>query len=369
MRKNLKILRFLLEKEFKQIKRDKLILRIMFFIPIVQLILLPFAADFEMKNINLAIVTNDYSVDAARLTNKILSSGYFKLSTTEYSYEAALPFMEKNNADIILEYPLRMAEDVQREGYATVAITANAVNGTKAGLGSSYLASIIRQFNLEQASVYQNSFPQVKSTHLFNPHLDYKAYMVPGILAFLLTLVGGFLSALNIVGEKEKGTIEQINVSPVPKSLFLISKLVPFWVIGLIILTLGMLISALLYGFLPEGNLLVIYLFAAVYLVALTGLGLAISSISANQQQAMFSMFFCMILFALLSGLFTPISSMPEWAQTITLANPIRYFVEVMRMIYLKGSTFGDIIGHFLIICLFAVFFNTLAVVGYRKKN
>jgi len=174
---------------------------------------------------------------------------------------------------------------------------------------------------------------------------------------------------LNIVSEKEKGTIEQINVSPVPKSLFLLSKLIPFWVIGFVLLTVAILIAWLIYGLVPEGSFGVIYLFAAVYLIAFTGFGLAISSFSSTQQQAMLTAFFFLIIFALLSGLFTPISSMPEWAQKITLANPVRYFVDVMRMVYLKGSGFADLRGHFVIVCLFAVFFNLLAVISYRKKG
>ena len=367
--KNIRILRFLLEKEFKQIKRDPLIPRLIILMPIIQLIILPFAANFEMKNVNLAVVDNDHSTMTTQLTDKIVSSGYFRLVTIEDSYEEALPFMEQNSADIILEYPLEMEKDLGREGSSIVSITANAVNGTKAGLGTSYLATIIRQYNLDQAPEGTAAPVQITSTHLFNPHLDYKAYMVPGIMAFLLTLVGGFLSALNIVGEKEKGTIEQINVTPVPKGIFMLSKLVPFWIIGLLLLTLGIIIAWLIYGFTPTGSVFTIYLFAAIYLIALTGLGLAVSAISATQQQAMFTMFFCAMLFALLSGLFTPISSMPQWAQTITLFNPIRYFVEVMRMIYLKGSLLTDITGHFIIVCLFAVFFNALAIIGYRKKS
>ena len=188
-------------------------------------------------------------------------------------------------------------------------------------------------------------------------------------MAFLLTVISGFLSALNIVSEKEKGTIEQINVTPVPKYLFLLSKLIPFWIIGFILLTLAILVGWVIYGLTPLGNFGLIYLFAAVYLVAFTGFGLTISSISSTQQQAMLSAFFIMIIFVLLSGLFTPISSMPAWAQQITLFNPIRYFIEVIRMVYLKGSTFIDLQGHFVITCLFAVFFNVLAVISYRKQS
>ena len=345
------MLRYLLEKEFKQIRRDRFMPKIIFIIPIMQLIILPFAANFEMRNINLSIVDNDHSVTSMQLVDKVLSSGYFRLTDRSDRYDEALTSVESNESDIILEIPSDFERDLGKEGRAGVMIAANAVNGTKGGLGSSYLSSIIQDFNREKGFASMGSGRGVASINLFNPHLSYKIYMVPGIMVFLLTIIGGSISALNIVSEKEKGTIEQINVSPVPKSLFLLSKLIPFWVIGFVLLTVA------------------IYLFAAVYLIAFTGFGLAISSFSSTQQQAMLTAFFFLIIFALLSGLFTPISSMPEWAQKITLANPVRYFVEVMRMVYLKGSGFADLRGHFVIVCLFAVFFNLLAVISYRKKG
>ena len=340
------MLRYLLEKEFKQIRRDRFMPKIIFIIPIMQLIILPFAANFEMRNINLSIVDNDHSVTSMQLVDKVLSSGYFRLTDRSDRYDEALTSVESNESDIILEIPSDFERDLGKEGRADVMIAANAVNGTKGGLGSSYLSSIIQDFNREKGFASMGSGRGVASINLFNPHLSYKIYMVPGIMVFLLTIIGGSISALNIVSEKEKGTIEQINVSPVPKSLFLLSKLIPFWVIGFVLLTVAILIAWLIYGLVPEGSFGVIYLFAAVYLIAFTGFGLAISSFSSTQQQAMLTAFFFLIIFALLSGLFTPISSMPEWAQKITLANPVRYFVEVMRMVYLKGSGFADLLAN-----------------------
>lgn len=364
------MLKYLLEKEFKQIKRDSFLPRIIFLLPILQLVILPFAANFEMRNINLSIVDNDHSVLSQQLKEKVLSSGYFNLVDVSAEYDEALTSIESNKADIILEIPSRFEERLGREGGAEVLIAANAVNGTKGGMGSSYLSSILMDFNQEKGlSPAAGQMGGIRVTNLFNPHLNYKIYMVPGIMAFLLTIIGGFLSALNIVSEKEKGTIEQINVTPVPKALFLLSKLIPFWVIGLFLLTIGALVAWLVYGLVPVGQLGIIYLFAAVYLMAFTGFGLAISSISSSQQQAMFTAFFFFIIFLLLSGLFTPISSMPEWAQVLTRFNPVRYLVEVMRMVYLKGSSLADMSGHFVIICLFALFFNVLAVLSYRKNS
>ena len=225
------MLRYLLEKEFKQIRRDRFMPKIIFIIPIMQLIILPFAANFEMRNINLSIVDNDHSVTSMQLVDKVLSSGYFRLTDRSDRYDEALTSVESNESDIILEIPSDFERDLGKEGRADVMIAANAVNGTKGGLGSSYLSSIIQDFNREKGFASMGSGRGVASINLFNPHLSYKIYMVPGIMVFLLTIIGGSISALNIVSEKEKGTIEQINVSPVPKSLFLLSKLIPFWVI------------------------------------------------------------------------------------------------------------------------------------------
>lgn len=362
------MLRYLLEKEFKQIRRDRFLPRIIFLVPLLQLIILPFAANFEMRNICLSVIDNDQSATSQRLTEKVLSSGYFRLTDISSSYDEALASIESNASDIILEFPAGFERELGLEGRAEVLIAANAINGTKGGLGSAYLSQIIAQFNADSGYPATATTGGITSVELFNPHLNYKNFMVPGILVFLLTIIGGFLSALNIVSEKEKGTIEQINVTPVPKAVFLLSKLIPFWVIGFVLLTVGALVSRIIYGLTPVGSFGTIYLFAAVYLVAFTGFGLALSSFSSTQQQAMFSAFFFMIIMALLSGLFTPISSMPGWAQTVTRFNPMRYFVEVIRMVYLKGSGFNDLTGHFTVTCLFAIAFNALAVVSYRKS-
>lgn len=193
--------------------------------------------------------------------------------------------------------------------------------------------------------------------------------MVPGILAILVTMIGGFLSALNIVKEKEVGTIEQINVTPIRKHHFIMGKLIPFWVLGNVVFTVGLLVSYLIYGIIPVGNLILLYGFIAIFLLAILGFGLLISTYCETQQQAMFIMFFFMMIFILMGGLFTSIDSMPLWAKVIARLNPASYLIDVMRMIILKGSHLRDVLPHLGIVAVFAVILNTWAVLNYKKTN
>lgn len=372
----MKTLRFLLEKEFRQIFRDPSILRLIFVMPIIQLVILPWAADYEIKNIKLVVVDQDRSTASRQMISKISSSGYFKLTGYGSSFEEAMEQVEKDEADLVLEIPAHFDRDIIKENEANLFMALNAINGVKANIGGAYLKNIIADFNRELRMKWIQ-FPrfnpetqiEITSSNWFNPLMNYKYFMVPGILVLLLTMVGANLTAINIVREKEIGTIEQINVTPVRKHHFILGKLIPFWVLGLFVLTVGLLIARVVYGIIPMGSLLTIYAFAAVYLLAVLGLGLLISTYSTTQQQAMLVSFFLMMIFILLGGLYTSIESMPRWAQYITRANPVSYFIEVMRAVMLKGSGLKDIIPQLLTILGFAIVFNGWAVYSYRKRS
>jgi ABC-2 type transport system permease protein len=372
----MRTLRFLLQKEFRQIFRDPSIIRIIFVMPIIQLMILPWAADYEIKDIRLSVVDHDQSPYTRQLVSKITSSGYFKLNDFSTSYSRANRSLETDQADLVLEIPAGFERDLVKEDEAELFMAVNAINGTKANLGGAYLRSIIQDYNREIRMKWIQ-FPRfnpeptidVTASNWFNPLMNYKLFMVPGILVILLTMVGANLAALNIVKEKEIGTIEQINVTPIKKYHFILGKLLPFWVLGLIVLSLGLLIARFAYGIIPAGSLLVVYAFAAVYLLAVLGLGLLVSTYTNNQQQAMLISFFMMMVFILLGGLYTSIDSMPGWAQWITRVNPVAYFIEVMRMVILKGSGIGDIGRHLMIVGGFAVVLNGWAVWNYRKRS
>ncbi len=370
----LSILRFLLQKEFLQIFRNKTILKLIVALPIIQLLILPWAATFEQRNISLSVIDNDHSSYSQKLIEKAISSGYFRLTDYSSSYLQALKSIEKNESDLILEIPHNFENNLIREQSTDLMLSVNAVNGQKAGLGSAYISQIISDFNKDviqqqtNQTTTQNTI-NIKPYYRYNTQMSYRNFMVPGIIVMLVTLIGGMLSALNIVKEKEIGTIEQINVTPIPKAVFILGKLMPFWVMGLCILTAGLFVAWVIYGLLPVGHLINIYIFAFFYLLAFSGIGLLISTYSETQQQAMFVAFFFLIIFFLLSGLFTPISSMPGWAQVVTRFNPVRYFVEVMRLVYMKGSGFIDIMPQLLHIIAFAAFFNTWAIFNYKKTS
>ena len=373
----MRTIRFLLQKEFRQIFRNKALLPMILIAPLLQLWILPMAADYEVKNVNIAIVDHDRSPSSRDLLQAITSSGYFRLVGYNASYPQALKQIETDRADLILEIPRHFETNVVRQRHEELLVAVNAINGVKASIGASYLSKILQAFNAHLALQWQempntNMRPSVAviSSNWFNPHLNYRFFMVPGILAVLVTLIGSYMTALNIVKEKEVGTIEQINVTPIKKHHFILGKLIPFWIIGMTVFTIGLFAIAMgLYGIAPVGSVALLYFFLAVYLIAVLGFGLLISTYAATQQQAMSIAFFFIMIFILMSGLFTPIESMPGWAKIIAHLNPVTYFIEVMRMIVLKGSGLKDILPQIGIITLFALVFNAWAIWNYRKTS
>lgn len=377
------MIKFLIEKEFKQLLRNSFLPKLIIIFPCMIMLLMPWAVNLEIKNIQLNIVDNDHSIISQRLVNKIAASTYFRLIEVPSSYEEGLRNIEAGTADIVMEIPRHLERDWMNGQDAHILIAANAVNGTKGGMGSSYLASIVNDYAAElraehpkvaapsEMASFSGAFPSIRidTQGLFNPNLNYKLYMIPALMVMLLTLICGFLPALNVVSEKEVGTIEQINVTPVSKFTFILAKLLPYWLIGFVVLTVCFVLAWLIYGILPVGHFLVIYFFAVLFVLVMSGFGLVISNYSATMQQSMFVMWFCLLIFILMSGLFTPVSSMPEWAQMITRLNPLRYFMQVMRMVYLKGSGILDLLPELGVLLFFAVVFNSWAVISYRKNQ
>ena len=361
----MKTLLFILEKEFKQIFRDKTILAMMFVAPMMQLIILPLVANFDVKNINLVYVDHDQSPYSQKLIQKITSSGYFRLVDAPFSYKEGLALIEDGKADVVLEVPDGFERNLVREGKQALGLSIDAINGSKSSLGGAYLLSVIRDFNAEldvnvKAPQRMGTVAKfsVASTYWYNPYQQYTRYIVPG-----------FLSALNVVREKEIGTIEQINVTPIQKWQFILGKLIPFLVVGLILFTLGLTVMYVVYGIFPVGSLLTLYAFAAMYLIAILGFGLLVSTYADSQLQAMFIAYFFIMIFLLMSGFLTSVDSMTAWSQQVSNAIPVTHFVNAVRLIVLKGSSFAQLSTEFLYLVGFAVLLNSWAVWNYRKTS
>jgi ABC-2 type transport system permease protein len=373
-------IRFLIVKEFKQIFRSRAMLPIIFVMPILQLLILANAATFEIKNLNLIIVDKDHSQFSRDISSKFRGSPYFKISDKTFTTSEAEDQIKLRNADIYLEIPVNFEKQLVRESSVKMQIVVNAIDGSKGSLAGFYASNIIQDYSKDLSLKYgiranlispTTDFKQIEITYSnwFNPNLDYKTFMVPGLLVLLVSLISVFLSSMNIVREKEIGTIESINVTPIRKYQFILGKLIPIWILGMFELIFGLVIALLIYKIPLLGSPWVLISFAALYLIASLGMGLFISTITDTQQQAMFFTWFFMILFIMLGGLFTSIENMPKWAQTLTYFNPIRYFIEVVRMVMLKGSGFYEVRFHFGVMAFMAIVINTLAVMRYRKTS
>ncbi len=365
---------FLIQKEFKQIFRNAFLPRLILAFPIMVILVMPWVANMEIKNVKLGILDNDKSSTSRELITKISASSYFNLTHNATSKQDADSCIANNECDIILEFPLGFEREFLKNKDSKLGIYANSINSTKGSLGSGYLASIITDFAMSKGlnpALFNSteSSLNIFSTYRFNPNLDYKIYMIPALMVMVLTLVCGFLPAFNIVGEKEKGNIEQINVTPISKFNFILSKLIPYWVIGLIIVSVCMILAYLVYGLYPQGNIFLLYMFICSYILVVTGMGLVISNYSNTMQQAMFVCYFFVLILILMSGLMTSVKSMPEWAQMLTYCNPLRYLIESLRLLYLKGSGIESLYLNLIILLGFALLLNTWAIVGYKKRG
>ncbi|MCR5199252.1 MAG: ABC transporter permease [Prevotella sp.] len=359
-------LKYLIQKEFLQIRRDAFLPKLIVLFPIMIMCVMPWVMQMEVKNIRVDVVDIDHSVESQRLVQQIAASNYFIFNGQKATYAEAMNDVERGQADIILEI---------RDGQYLIA--ANAVNGTKGSMGSAYLSQIVASTSPSSSSVPPVSFAATSSqpSHLpsplllYNPHQNYKLYMVPALLAIVMMLMTGFLPTLNIVGEKEAGTIEQINVTPVSKGAFILSKLIPYWLIALFVVSVCLLLAWLVYGLAPAGTLWLVYVLAMLLALFFSSFGLIISNYSDTMQQAMFVMWFFIVCIMLLSGLFTPTRSMPHWAYLTTYVNPMHYFIDAIRTVFIRGGGFRDVAHQVFALLAIGLFMAAWAVQSYKKNS
>ncbi len=347
------MIRYLIQKEFLQIRRNAFLPRLIVMFPVVVMCIMPWVMSMEVRNIRVCVVDNDRTTHSQRLVHQIAASDYFIFTGRKPSYRAALAEVESGESDVILEI---------REGRYLIA--ANAVNGTKGSIGSAYLSQIV-------SGAAEGASPPALSSSLilYNKHQNYKLYMIPALFAIIMMMMTGFLPTLNIVGEKEAGTIEQINVTPVRKWAFILAKLIPYWLIALFVITVSLLLAWAVYGITCAGPLVWVYVLAMLLALFFSSLGLIISNYSDTMQQAIFVMWFFVVCILLLSGLFTPTRSMPEWARLTTYANPMHYFIDAIRTVFIRGGGFAAIAHQLLALLGIGLFMACWAVRSYKKNG
>ena len=358
------MIKYLIQKEFIQIRRNGFLPRLILVFPIVIMCVMPWVMNQEVKNIRVDVVDNDRSSLSQQLVHSIEASNYFIFCGQKPTYQVALKDVETSRTDIILVIPPHYSRDLTNGRQPQVLIAANAVNGTKGSIGSAYLSQIVTA-NVAPTAIQS----KVSALFLYNKHLNYKVFMIPALFGILLMLMTGFLPALNIVGEKEKGTIEQINVTPVPKWSFILAKLIPYWLIAIVLITICLLLSWLVYGITCQGNLLLVYLLAMFLALFFSSLGLIISNYSDTMQQAIFVMWFFVVCMLLLSGLFTPVRSMPHLAYLTTYINPMHYFIDAIRTVFVRGGSFHAIAHQVLALLAIGSFMAAWAVQSYKKNS
>ena len=345
------MIKYLIQKEFLQIRRNAFLPKLIIMFPIVIMCVMPWVMQMEVKNIVVDVVDIDHTVESQRLVQQIASSNYFIFGGQKGTYNEALKDIEKGMADVVLEI---------RDGKYLIA--ANAVNGTKGSMGSAYLSQIVTSHD----SPHTSNFSPLT---LYNKGQNYKLFMIPALFAIVMMLMTGFLPTLNIVGEKEAGTIEQINVTPVSKWSFILAKLIPYWLIALFVITVCLLLAWLIYGITPAGPVWLIYVLAMLLALFFSSFGLVVSNYSDTMQQAMFVMWFFVVSIMLLSGLFTPTRSMPQWAYLTTYINPMHYFIDAIRTVFIRGGGVHETAHQILALSGIGTLMGCWAVQSYNKNS
>lgn len=357
----LRILCALLRKELLLMRRTRFIPVIIAVFPVMVMLVIPHVANLDIKNVGVAVVDHDRSQLSRRIIADMDASEWLTVRQLAATDDDALKAIEDGDANVRLTIPYGFSK-----GLSPVDISANGVNATKGMLGAQYVSQSVMRTVGRQGS---RRLVETSVVNRFNPTLDFRNYMLPAIMVVLIIIICGFLPTLNLVGEKESGTIEAMNVTPVSRLSFVLSKLIPYWLAGLIVVTEGIIMARAVYGLAPAGAVGPVYLATILFTLVMSGIGVVIANKSETLLQSIFVMFAVIMIFQLMGGLFTPISSMPRWAQVITYVVPPRYFNEIMRAVYLKGSTLSDLWMQYLCLAGFALATCLTAALTYRKQS
>ncbi|MBN2356816.1 ABC transporter permease [candidate division KSB1 bacterium] len=369
-------IKYIIQKEFRQIRRDRPMLIILFLLPIVQLLILGYVVSSEVKNIRTVICDLDNTPLSRDLVGRLINSGYFDVKYFEAS-ESQLPqYFDLGKAMVALVIPRHFARDLARNKPTQIQVLMDGQDSNSAVIAMGYIGGILENFLTDRLTRQMAEYAGVLDIHLvtpvirvwYNEDLKYSNFMVPGIVVFLLTMVTSLVSAMGLVRERELGTLEQLLVAPIKKHELLIGKLIPFAILGFVVLTLGIALAKVWYDIPIVGNLGLIALFSFLYLFSTLGIGLFVSASARTQQQAMFMTFFLLVFFMLMSGFFVPIENMPESIQYVTYLNPMRYFMLVVREVFIKGANLSHLYWQGIALLIFGSGIFTFATMRFQKR-
>lgn len=361
---------FLLRKEFRQVRRDRVMLFQIFAIPLIQLLVLANAATFEIRDTRVHVVDASRSVASRDLARGFAASDHFSVEGTSTGMRPAEERLLAGDVSLILRIPTGFGRDLARGEVASVQLVLSATDGAAAGIVAGYARAIVADYGAKAggpAGEPAGGGIEIESRGWYNEALDYQQHMVPGILVVLVTIIGTLLASMNIVREKEIGTLEQLNATPLRRSEFIAGKLLPFWILALLELGFGLVVARLVFGIPLRGSLALLFGAGGIYLIVALGVGLWISTVAETQQQAMFVTYFFLMINLFMSGLFTPIASMPLWGRVAAEFIPLKHFIDIARSVLIKGAGAEALAVPLLALVAMGVVVFTVSVRQYSK--
>jgi len=368
---------YLVQKEFRQILRDHMMLRIIFLMPLLQLFLFGYAVNNDLKDVRLTVLDEDRSPQSRQLIASFYHSNLFLPGPAATTASDLDHLMLQGKCDVTVHIPKGYAEKLMEGGTAQAGIAIDGKNSNLAGRAGGYVAALLQQESRRLREDQLLANPQLKTKiaqivpvtrFLYNPELETRFYMIPGIVVLVVTVISGMLTGMAIVREHEIGTLEQLMVTPITSLQLIAGKTIPFMILSFAELGFAAVIAVLWFNIPIAGPIWLLLLSAFVYLLVTLGGGILASTVSKTQQQAMFTVWFFMVFGILMSGFFYPIENMPPGVQWMTWFNPIRFFLSLVRGIFLKGLTFEDSLPDLLPMFILGVLIFGTAILRFRKR-
>lgn len=365
------------KKELRQTFRDKRMFGVLFLAPVLQLTLLGFAVDLDVDRVPAAIVDQDHSKASRDFIGALFADGTLVEAVT--TDDPDLPLTE-GTASVVVVLPRGFEEDLVHGRPVEVQALVDGTDPIRAQAAIAHVTQLaqlrgvaVMRTQLARAAAAQGSVPRISAIQvdprvLYNPSLESPVYMVPGVAAMVLLIVTTVITAMSIARERELGTIEQLLVTPMRPMVLLLGKVIPFGAIGLVAAGVVISVGTHVFGVPVRGSLFALFLGTVLYLMSTLGTGVFISTMAKNQQQAILGGFFFIMPAILLSGFMSPVENMPDWIRTLSAVNPVRYYVQILRAVLLKGANLEDLIAPLTALVLFGTGILGLSANRFQKR-